>query len=166
MYSRRYAREIQELLRARYEAWHVLAARGEVRWLIDRRGHEEYYSAALRTRFMTETEVRAQIEEAIRLIDAYRGLEVAMQETRIPTTFSIYGSRTVTIYGQVFPPESSPSLHGIRAVVSEEPTIVTGFRASFEADWRRWFTPTSRSRVRRWLATLEERTRSGEAGPL
>jgi transcriptional regulator with XRE-family HTH domain len=155
MYDAVYRKQVEPLLRARYDAWYELARAIPIRWLLDKRGHEEYFLAALRSGVLTAQQFQAQLTEMLRIIEEYEGhLEVALQLERIPTTYSVFGIASATIYGHINSPDNESAFHGIRSVITQEPLAVYAFHQSFDRDWARCFDGNSRSAVRNWLRSL------------
>jgi hypothetical protein len=155
LYGRDQARQILPLLQARYDAWHRLAEHSEIRWLIDAAGHRRHFEEARSAGTATRHDVAAQLEEMLGLLARYGSrLQVALQRDPIPTTYSVYGVKSATIYGQSLSHEARPTYTGIRGVVTQDPTTVLPFRAAFEADWHRAQRRGGTRAVEAWLRQL------------
>lgn len=143
-------------LEARYQIWLQLAATTEIRWLLDKGSHERYYrSAGSRQGGLTADQAEAQIERTISLIDTFPLLRVGLQKEPIPTTYTVMGSHSATVFGEINTPQRELSTQGIRGLVCTDAPTVLRLRLAFERDWERAASHTSREAVLRWLRSLK-----------
>lgn len=149
-------REIVQNLRARYDAWERLARCTQVRWLLDRPSHERYFAEAGRTEgYPSIEQANLQLARTIELVHEYPNLAIALQDQPIPTTFTVIGRDSVTVFGDINAPRNDVSTRGIRGLISADPPTVLRLRLAFEADWARATPrPQSKEWIVAWLRSL------------
>ena len=147
--------DILDHLKARYEAWLQLAANTQIRWLLDQGSHERYFrGAGSNEGGPTIEQAQAQLDRTISLMETFPLLEVGLQEEPIPTTYTVMGSHSATIFGDLNTPQAELSMRGIRGLVCTDVPTVLRLRLAFELDWERAASRSSRSSVLQWLRSL------------